>query len=190
MTAPQATPSVDPTTAAMMQPLPEAPLQHALEDARQQIARGRLTEPQDANAFDSVLLAWHTDSTHPDVATAIDELTLAFSEQIVRSVKDGKDERVRELASRATALGQQTGTANSKAQQQLREATSKALDARLQLAVKRRDTTDVQRLTTLAEQLEMPRKLDPRLIAKAKALPPRAWRAARPATPPRRAAQR
>lgn len=170
VTAPQATPSVDPT-AAMMQPLPEAPLQHALEDARQQIARGRLTEPQDANAFDSVLLAWHTDSTHPDVATAIDQLTLAFSEQIVRSVKDGKDERVRELASRATALGQQTGTANSKAQQQLREATSKALDARLQLAVKRRDTTDVQRLTTLAEQLEMPRKLDPRLIAKAKALP-------------------
>ena len=37
-TAPNATPSADPT-AAMLQPLPEAPLQHALEDARQQIAR-------------------------------------------------------------------------------------------------------------------------------------------------------
>ncbi|MBU8975079.1 MULTISPECIES: bifunctional serine/threonine-protein kinase/formylglycine-generating enzyme family protein [unclassified Lysobacter] len=169
-TAPQATPSVDPT-AAMLQPLPEAPLQHALEDARQQIARGRLTEPEDANAFDSVLLAWHTDSTHPDVAKAIDQLTAAFSDHLVRAVKDGKDDRARELASRAAALGQQTGTANSAAQQQLREATGKALDARLQKAVTRRDAADAQRLTALAEQLQMPRKLDPRLIAQAKALP-------------------
>jgi len=169
-TAPQATPSVDPT-AAMLQPLPEAPLQHALEDARQQIARGRLTEPQDANAFDSVLLAWHTDSTHPDVAKAIDQLTVAFSEQIVRSVKDGKDERALELHSRAIALGQQTGTANSKAQQALRDATGAALDARLQQSVKRRDGNDVQRLTTLANQMQLPRKLDARLLAQAKALP-------------------
>jgi len=169
-TSPQATASVDPT-AAMLQPLPEAPLQHALEDARQQIARGRLTEPQDANAFDSVLLAWHTDSTHPDVAKAIDQLTQAFSEQIVRSVKDGKDERALELHSRAIALGQQTGTANSDAQKQLREAAGVALDARLQQAVKRRDGADVQRLTTLANQMELPRKLDARLLAQAKTLP-------------------
>ncbi len=170
VTSPQATPSVDPT-AAMLQPLPEAPLQHALEDARQQIARGRLTEPKDANAFDSVLLAWHTDSTHPDVAAAIDQLTAAFSEQITRAVKDGKDERAGELAARANALGQQTGTANSKAQQQLREAAGKALDARLQLAVSRRDAADIPRLTALAEQLQLPRKLDPRLLARAKTLP-------------------
>src|SRR5262245_46841022 len=163
-TAPNATPSVDPT-AAMLQPLPEAPLQHALEDARQQIARGRLTEPEDANAFDSVLLAWHTDSTHPDVAKAIDQLTDAFSEQIVRSVKDGKDDRALELHSRAIALGQQTGTANSKPQQQLREAAGAALDARLQQAVKHRDGADVQRLTVLADRMELPRKLDPRLLA-------------------------
>jgi len=169
-TSPQATPSVDPT-AAMLQPLPEAPLQHALEDARQQIARNRLTEPQDANAFDSVLLAWHTDSTHPDVAKAIDQLTQAFSEQIVRSVKDGKDERALELHSRAIALGQQTGTANSEAQKQLREAAGVALDARLQQAVKRRDGADVQRLTTLANRMELPRKLDARLLAQARTLP-------------------
>jgi len=169
-TSPQATPSVDPT-AAMLQPLPEAPLQHALEDARQQIARGRLTEPQDANAFDSILLAWHTDSTHPDVAKAIDQLTRAFSEQIARSVKDGKDERALELHSRAIALGQQTGTANSEAQKQLRDAAGVALDARLQQAVKRRDGADVQRLTTLANRMELPRKLDARLLAQAKALP-------------------
>ncbi|MDR0182698.1 bifunctional serine/threonine-protein kinase/formylglycine-generating enzyme family protein [Lysobacter arvi] len=169
-TAPDATPAVDPT-AAMLQPLPEAPLQHALEDARQQIARGRLTEPQDANAFDSVLLAWHTDSTHPDVAKAIDELTGAFAEQIARSVKDGKDERAIELHSRAIALGQQTGTANSKAQQQLREATGAALDARLQQAVKRRDGAEVERLTALADRMELPRKLDARLLAQAKSLP-------------------
>ncbi|HZX78792.1 bifunctional serine/threonine-protein kinase/formylglycine-generating enzyme family protein [Lysobacter sp.] len=167
---PDATAVSDPT-AAMLQPLPEAPLQRALQDARQQIARGRLTEPKEANALDSVLLAWHTDSTHPDVAKAIDELTTAFSEQIVRAVKDGKDAQAVELSSRVIALGQQTGTAGSKAQLQLREQTGNALDARLQQAVRQRDGADVQRVTALADQLKLPRKLDPRLIAQAKSLP-------------------
>ena len=167
---PDATPAVDPTS-AMLQPMPEAPLQRALADARQQIARGRLTEPEDANAFDSVLLAWHTDSTHPDVAKGIDELTAALSEQVVRSIKDGRDDRARELASRAAALGQQTATVNSKAQQDLREQAGKALDARLQVAVRRRDGNDAQRVADLARDLQLPRKLDARLIAQAKALP-------------------
>ena len=167
---PDATAVSDPT-AAMLQPLPEAPLQRALQDARQQIARGRLTEPKEANALDSVMLAWHTDSTHPDVTKAIDELTTAFSEQIVRAVKDGKDAQAVELSSRVIALGQQTGTAGSKAQLQLREQTGNALDARLQQAVRQRDGADVQRVTALADQLKLPRKLDPRLIAQAKSLP-------------------
>lgn len=169
-TAPSATPVADPT-AAMLQPLPEAPLQRALELARQQIARGRLTEPPDANAFDSVLLAWHTDSTHPDVAKAIDELTGAFGEQIARAVKEGRDQHARELGTRAIALGQQTGTAGSPAQKQLREQAGKALDARLQLAVRRRDGSDVQRITALAAGLQLPRPLNARLLAQAKDLP-------------------
>lgn len=168
--APNATPAIDPTS-AMLQPLPEAPLQHALDDARQQIARGRLTEPEDANAFDSVLLAWHTDSTHPDVAKAIDQLTLALSEQTAQAIKEGRDERARDLGSRAIALGQQTATMNSKAQQDLRDRAGKALDARLQVAVKRRDGADAQRVAELAQALQLPRKLDARLIAQAKSLP-------------------
>lgn len=168
--APDATPAVDPTN-AMLQPLPEAPLQRALGDARQQIARGRLTEPEDANAFDSVLLAWHTDSTHPDVAKAIDELTVALSTQVALSIKEGRDDRARDLAARAVALGQQTATVNSKAQQDLREQAGKALDARLQAAVRRRDGADAQRVAELAQAMQMPRKLDARLVAKANALP-------------------
>ncbi len=169
-TAPDATPAVDPTS-AMLQPLPEAPLQRALGDAREQIARGRLTEPEDANAFDSVLLAWHTDSTHPDVAKAIDELTIALSGQVVRSIKEGRDDRARDLAARAVALGQQTSTANAKPQKDLRDQAGKALDARLQVAVRRRDGADAQRVAELAQALQLPRKLDARLIAQAKSLP-------------------
>lgn len=168
--SPEATTTDDPT-AAMLQPLPEAPLQRALDDAHRQMARGRLTEPDDANAYDSVLLAWHTDSTHPDVAKAIDELTVAFSGQIDRSVREGKDQRARDLLGHATSLGQQTGTANTKAQKDLRERAGKALDARLEAAILRRDKADVQRTTELARQLDLPRKLDPRLLAQAKALP-------------------
>ncbi|QSX76349.1 protein kinase [Lysobacter arenosi] len=169
-TAPAASTTDDPTD-AMLQPLPEAPLQRALDDAKQQIARGRLTEPDDANAFDSVLLAWHTDSTHPDVAKAIDDLTFALSAQIVRSVRDGKDQRARDLLTHANNLGQQTGTASSPAQSDLRTQASKALDTRLEQAVKRRDKAEVERTTALASQLDLPRKLDSRLLAKAKAMP-------------------
>ncbi|HEY0504452.1 MAG TPA: protein kinase [Lysobacter sp.] len=169
-TVPNATPAVDPT-AAMLQPLPEAPLQRALGDARQQIARGRLTEPEDANAFDNVLLAWHTDSTHPDVAKVIDELTVALSQQVARTIKEGRDDRARDLAARAVALGQQTSTASTQAQKDLREQAGKALDARLQLAVRRRDGADAQRVAALAQDLQVPRKLDARLLAQAKALP-------------------
>ncbi|HEY5850371.1 MAG TPA: bifunctional serine/threonine-protein kinase/formylglycine-generating enzyme family protein [Lysobacter sp.] len=170
ITEPTASSTDDPTD-AMLQPLPEAPLQRALDDARQQMARGRLTEPDDANAMDSVLLAWHTDSTHPDVAKSIDDLTAALSTQITRSIREDKDQRANDLLTHANNLGQQTGTASSKAQAALREQAGKALDARLEQAVRRRDKAEVQRTTALAAQLDLPHKLDPRLLAQAKSLP-------------------
>lgn len=169
-TSPTATTTDDPTE-AMLQPLPEAPLQRALDEARQQIERGRLTEPDDANAFDSVLLAWHTDSTHPDVAKAIDDLTLALSAQIVRSVREDKDARAIELLTHANNLGQQTGTVSSPAQSELRIQAGKALDARLEQAIKRRDKPEAQRTVALADQFKLPRKLNSRLLAQAKAMP-------------------
>ena len=60
----RSTASADPTE-AMLEPLPEAPLQAALDDARQQIAQRQLTAPDGANAYESVLGAWHADSTSP-----------------------------------------------------------------------------------------------------------------------------
>ena len=163
--------TTDDPTDAMLAPLPEAPLQRALEDASRQMAQGRLTEPNDANAYDSVLLAWHTDSTHPDVAKAIDRLTRAFGEQASRAVRDGKDQRARDLVVHAQTLGQQTGTANSEAQVAVRAQTTQALQARLEQATRRRDRADAERVAALATAFGLPKAFTTQLASQAKKLP-------------------
>ncbi len=169
--SPQAIATTDDPTDAMLAPLPEAPLQRALEDARRQMAQGRLTEPNDANAYDSVLLAWHTDSTNPEVGRAIDALTRTLSEQTARAVREGKDQRARDLMMHATTLGQQTGTANSDAQVALRAQTTQALQTRLEQATRRRDKSDVERVAVLATDFGLPKAFSAKIAAQAKRLP-------------------
>ncbi|HEY0659873.1 MAG TPA: serine/threonine-protein kinase, partial [Lysobacter sp.] len=83
-----AAPSVhaDPTE-AMLQPLPDLPMRTAIDTARKRIAQRQLTAPADANAYTSVLEAWHADSTHPDVLAVIGELTAALADELVRNVR-------------------------------------------------------------------------------------------------------
>ncbi|MFC3549984.1 protein kinase [Lysobacter cavernae] len=169
--APTSLASREDPTQAMLQPLPEAPLQRALEDARRQLARGHLTAPKDGNAYDSVLLAWHTDSTNPEVGRAVDTLTLALANDLGRSLRDGNDQRARELLVHATTLGQQTGTVNSDGQRRLREQAGAALEGRLEQARRRGDRKQAQQIAALAKDFDLPSKLSARLVAQAKAVP-------------------
>ncbi len=169
---PGATPSAnahDPTQ-AMMAPLPQAPLQDALQRARAYIAEGRLAAPADANAYNSLLTAWHLDSTNPEVAVVVEELTRAFADELARDLREGRDQRAREHLVNATALGQQTGTADSPAQQGLREKAGTALQARLDQAARRGDGADAGKILALAEEFALPRPLATRLVAQARGI--------------------
>jgi tRNA A-37 threonylcarbamoyl transferase component Bud32 len=168
---PQAvTVTADPTE-AMLQPLPEAPLQAALDDARKQIAQRQLTSPQGANAYESVLGAWHTDSTSPLVHEAVGELTDALAGELVLNLKDGNVDRARDYFQRATMLGQQTGNADTAAQRALREKAAAALQARIAQAAKKYDRDDAQRMVKLAGEFGLPANVTAKLVAQAKAIP-------------------
>src|SRR5688572_5568203 len=139
----------DPTD-AMMAPLPEAPLQRALDDARRQITQRKLTAPEDGNAYSSALAAWHADSTNPEVHRVIGELTNALGEELARNLRGGNDTRARDYFTTATALGEQTGNGNSAEQRALRKTALVELQARMEKAVKRYDREAAQRVAALA----------------------------------------
>lgn len=162
--------AVDPTE-AMLAPLPEAPLQVALDHARRQIAQRQLTSPEGANAHASVLEAWHADSTSPLVPQVVGELTDAFTGELVRSLKDGKVERARDYFQRATRLGQQTGNADSAAYLDMRTKTAAALQARVHQAARRYDRDEAQRTATLAGEFGLPANVTAKLLAQAQAIP-------------------
>ncbi|MGO0999854.1 protein kinase domain-containing protein [Lysobacter sp. CA196] len=157
----------DPTQ-AMMAPLPQAPLQESLQNARTYITQGRLASPADANAYNSLLTAWHLDSTSPEVGVVVGELTQAFADEMARDLREGRDQRAREHLVNATALGQQTGTADSAAQRSLREKAAQALETRLEQAAHRGDGADAGRVIALADEFGLPRTVSTRLIAQAR----------------------
>ncbi|MHB8911055.1 MAG: serine/threonine-protein kinase [Lysobacter sp.] len=162
--------SADPTE-AMLEPLPEAAMQVMLDDARRQIAQRQLTAPEGANAYASVLEAWHADSTSPLVQQAVAGLTDAFASELVRQLKDGKLDRAGDYFQRATLLGQQTGSADSAAQRALRDETAAALQTRMAQAAKRYDRDDAKRIATLAGELGLAANVTAKLLAQAKAIP-------------------
>ena len=162
--------SADPTE-AMLEPLPEAPLQRVLDGARLQLAQRNLTAPAGANAYDSALEAWHADSTNPQVHEFIAELTSAFSAELARNVREGNDDRARDYHQRATSLAQQTGNADSETHRKLREQAAAALQARMDAAAKAYDRDGAQRTAKLAGEFDLPPAVTARLAAQAKAIP-------------------
>ena len=162
--------SADPTE-AMLEPLPEAALQVVLDNARRQIAQRQLTSPEGANAYASVLEAWHADSTSPLVQQAVAELTDAFGGETQRHLAEGNFDRARDYFQRSILLGQQTGSADSAAQRALHERTVAALQARMAAAAKRYDRGDAQRIAALSGELGLGAGVTSQLAAQAKAIP-------------------
>jgi len=166
-----AAPIADAVVVPTAEPAISAAAQQALDTARRQIAQQHLTTPVDANAYASVLEAWHADSTHPEVSDTVASLTDALADELVSNLRDGNDQRARDYFVHATTLGQQTGSADSKAQIALREQVTTALQARLERAVKRYDRDDAQRVVQLASDFALPPTVIARLTAQAKATP-------------------
>ena len=160
----------DPTQ-AMLEPLPEAPLQVALENARKQIAQRQLTAPDGANAFESVLAAWRADPANPALPPVVGELTGALTSELVLNLRDGNVDRARDYFQRATLLGEQTGNADTAAHRALHQKTAAAFQSRIAAAAKRYDRDEAQRMATLAVQFKLPASATAKLVAQAKAVP-------------------
>src|SRR5690606_13258556 len=105
-------PPADPI-ASMMQPLPEAPLQNALADARRQITQRNLTAPADDNAMASVLRAYEVEPENAEVQRMVDELTGALGAEMVASIGKRRDTQAREYFDHIVRLGDQTARADS-----------------------------------------------------------------------------
>jgi serine/threonine-protein kinase PpkA len=162
--------SADPT-AAMLEPLPEAPLQRTLQRARAQLAQRKLTAPEGDNAHATALEAWHIDSTHPGVQALLADLTDALAEELVRNIGEGRDARAREYFARARDLVRQTGGSGSDALQRLHQRTAQSLQARMEHAVERYDRKAAARTAQLAKEFDLPGGIADRFAAQTAAIP-------------------
>ncbi|RNF86336.1 bifunctional serine/threonine-protein kinase/formylglycine-generating enzyme family protein [Montanilutibacter psychrotolerans] len=158
-------------TEAMLAPLPEAPLQVALDDARRHIAQRNLTTPADANAYSSVMAAWLSDNRNTEVQHVIGELTGAFSTELARNLREGNDARAREYLGHAKRLASDTGSLDSPAQQQLRRQAGEALQQRVRDAARRYDRNGALAAAKLAPEFGVATPLAGELLASAEAVP-------------------
>src|SRR5690606_27341506 len=120
--------------ASMMQPLPEAPLQNALADARRQITQRNLTAPADDNAMASVLRAYEVEPENAEVQRMVDELTGALGAEMVASIGKRRDTQAREYFDHVVRLGDQPARADSPARLDRASDTTTALQSRMKQA--------------------------------------------------------
>lgn len=162
----------DPTS-AMLRPLPEAPLQAALEKARNQIARSNLTEPEGDNALASVLAAWQADPDNEQVGEVIAELTDELAAVMLDKLRSGDAAGAREYFDHAARLGRETATADSEAQQRMRTAAAQVLQGRIDNAADDFDRTRAMAAAAMARELGLADPVVERLVARAQAVPRR-----------------
>ncbi|MGY0798978.1 bifunctional serine/threonine-protein kinase/formylglycine-generating enzyme family protein [Lysobacter sp. A286] len=127
--------------ASMLRPLPEAPLQAALDNARRQIAQRNLTAPEGDNAYASVVTAWQAEPDNPQVQAVADELTTALGAELLLNLRSGKDTRAKEYAGRVQQLADDTGTRVSPARSQLQSDIQQVLQHRVEQAATHFDST-------------------------------------------------
>ncbi|WP_222564815.1 bifunctional serine/threonine-protein kinase/formylglycine-generating enzyme family protein [Novilysobacter antarcticus] len=156
---------------AMLEPLPEAPLQIALDKARQQIAQNRLTTPDDDNAFSTLMAAWASNPEDPAVAALVDALTAALGKSALANLAEGRDEQASRQIERIRLLGTETASLESAAQLRLSEAIEKTLDARIARAADRLDSSAATAIAALAAPMGLAPATVRRLQARAAAVP-------------------
>ncbi len=156
---------------AMLKPLPEAPVQAALDKARQQIAQKRLTTPVDDNALSTVMRAWAHDPDNPDLQSLVPTLTDALAVPMLASLRKGQYEQASRQMIRIRQLGTDTDTLESASQKRVREAVEKSLDARITKASQENDSEAATAIAALAEPMGLAPDTVRRLQAQAAAIP-------------------
>ncbi|MFZ5637152.1 MAG: bifunctional serine/threonine-protein kinase/formylglycine-generating enzyme family protein [Pseudomonadota bacterium] len=145
-------PVPDPTD-AMLRAAPESAAQRFISDAERQIRQRKLTSPAGDNAYESVMTAWRTDSSHIGLAAVSDRLFDALGTETERRLRNGDDAVVRDLLSRMTRLAEQDGARGSARMAQTRKRLIAALSSRMDEAQKSLDRAAAQRVVASARSL-------------------------------------
>ena len=159
--------------ASMMRPLPEAPVQVALEDARRQLAERNLTAPEGNNAYDSVVRAWRTDADNDEVRRVAGELSAALGAELVDNIKRQRDARALDYQEHLRRLEQDTDGALPALSQTLVENLDTALANRMKAAERDFDRTAAAAVVELAASLGAPEPTRAQLQARTDAIPER-----------------
>ncbi|QDH69500.1 bifunctional serine/threonine-protein kinase/formylglycine-generating enzyme family protein [Marilutibacter alkalisoli] len=145
----EAAATIDPTL-SMLRPLPEAPLQVALDNARQQIDRRNLTAPAGDNALASVLDAARIDTDNANVHALVGELSQALSGELLASLRAARFDRAREYQQHLATLSDETGLVDPELEKERIRQVLAALTAQIDASIARSDRTSAQRIAALA----------------------------------------
>ncbi len=163
-----APPPPDPTE-SMLRPLPEAPIQVALESARRQLDARNLTAPEGDNAHATLLAAWRLEPDNTNVHGLLGELDGALSAELLDHLQAGRFERARDYQQRLAELESETGALDVAAARKRQQRVAGALDRHVTEAVGRNDRPTARRVAALAPDFDLPRSESARLLALAEA---------------------
>ncbi|MCF7222705.1 bifunctional serine/threonine-protein kinase/formylglycine-generating enzyme family protein [Marilutibacter chinensis] len=164
---------VDPT-ASMLRPLPEAPLQATLENARRQLDQRNLTAPDGDNALASVIEASRLEPANANVQALAGELSQALTAELIANLRDGRFGRAGDYQRHLDALTGQTGALAPELRKEKQRQVLAALTARVDASVAGNDRASAVRIAALAPDFGVPAAESARLAAHAKSAQPAA----------------
>ena len=158
---------VDPT-ASMLRPLPEAPLQVALENARRQLDQRNLTAPEQDNALASVLEAARLEPANANVDALAGELARALTGELVANLRDGRFDRARDYQQHLDTLVAGTGALAPDVRKEKERQVGAALSTRIDASIASNDRASAARIAALASDFGLPSAEAARLAGHAK----------------------
>ncbi|TXH72077.1 MAG: hypothetical protein E6Q88_06985 [Lysobacteraceae bacterium] len=149
-------PVPDPTD-AMLRAVPESAAQRHIDDAKRQLQQNRLIAPVGANAYESVMAAWNSDSGHVDLPPISNRLIAALGDEAENRLRKGDEAAVRDLVSRVGRLATQSNGRHASAVAQLNKRLATTLSSKMDTALARHDRTAAAQVVDSAKALGMGR---------------------------------
>ncbi len=154
-------------TGALLRAAPESAAQPYVGAAQEQLQQRRLVSPSGNNAYDSVMVAWRTDPSHPSLSELTTKLVDTICSETLRQVRQGSDASAKEFIGRAERLSQRNDNRDAPRISQLRKELGTALNTRMSDAQGKTDRKAAKAIVASAKAFELPQAQVVALQAKA-----------------------
>jgi serine/threonine-protein kinase PpkA len=148
-------PVPDPT-GALLRAAPESAAQPYVGAAQEQLQQRRLVSPSGNNAYDSVMVAWRTDPSHPSLSELTTRLVDTLCSETLRQVRQGSDNSAQEFLDRAERLSQRNDNRDAQRLSQLRKDLGSAFDTRMNEAQRKTDRKAAKAIIASAKAFDLP----------------------------------